>query len=752
MTTIAWGVEQTGCRKVAVIGAGRMGAGIAAQFANAGVRVEMLDVPGAGPTRNTPAQRGLEAQRNARAFMGDTATAMVRVGNTEDHLTRVAQADWIVEAVAEDLPTKTSLYDRIEPLAKPGAIISSNSATIPRADLVEGRSRAFRDAFVISHFVTPSRRMPLLELVGSADRATGERAARIARVALGKTVVDCRDTPGLVANRIGCVWIAVAVTEALRMGLSAEQADAVHVALGLPETGVFGWLDRIGPRVIPGLCRALRQALPKDDLIHDFDLPGLDLIAVLDEASGAGCAGGTGFYRPGPDGGREVLDLSTAEYRPQNAAAIRDLPGQGRDLNALLRDPSVSGAYARSVLGHVAAYAIARARDVAPGCAEIDLAMQLGHAWHQGPIALFSGLAPDIRAVLADTYAIPPIPPAAPALKGARDVDRVTRAQTGQAALAANDGAALLDIGDGLLCLDIRTKGHVIDAQVLDMLCAGVDALQGSARGMLVGNPNTPLFSTGANLAAIAAQIEARNWTTLEHFVQRGQQLYLALARAPGPSVAALSGLALGAGCELAMHCTGTVAHAETRLGLPAHLVGLIPGWGGCRRLLSRLNRPAPLSNTDLTPRRIFAGMSAPVPTRSAGEAVDLGLLDSDQDIVMHPADLTAVALHRLETLTCGFSPRGAQTVQPLGAELVSDLVAPFRKRHRAGQLSSDDYGLIIRVAEVLTGCQDTGRCDPLSEDAFADCERETFVSLARDPITLRRIHHMLETGKPLRT
>ncbi len=751
MVKTAWGVKRTECKKVAVIGGGNMGGGIAAQFANAGVAVELLDVPGAGPSRNEPAQLGLQRQKSANAFMVESAVEQVRTGNTEDHLDRVAEADWIVEAIIEDLSLKQSLYARIEPLLKPGAIISSNTSTIPRSKLIEGRGNAFQDSFIISHFFNPPRRMELLELVGSGVRQTYQAAADIARVALGKTIVECRDAPGFIANRIGCTWMSVAVTEAVRLGISVEEADAIHVALGLPRTGVFGLLDLVGIDVIPYIWGSLMTNLPEDDLINAYDLPGLGIISVL---IGKGCLGrktGAGFYRRTTNGKREVLDLRDAEYRAHSGFAVGNLPGCGKDLDALLSDDGVHGEYARAVLGNVAAYAIAHANEIAPGFDEIDLAMQLGYAWHQGPIALVNRLAPQTRGMLAKTYQGSGDLVAAPANVAVASADRVARAKAQGAPLASNDSAALLDIGDGLVCLDIRTKMHAIDGRVLDILREGLNALAGSARGMLVGDPNARIFSAGANLSEMAALIEAQNWAAIEEFVQRGQDLFLALSLSQQPSVAAIPGLALGGGCELAMHCTGTVAHAEARLGLPEHMVGLIPGWGGVRRLLSRLNRKGPTANDDLTPRKIFSGMSSSEPTGSAREAVELGLLEPHQEIVMHPGDLSVAAIQRLEELISVSAPREPEACQPLGTVLVSDLVAPFRERHREGKLSSEDFGLAIRVAEVLTGGQNEGQSKVMSEEEFAAYERDTFVSLARNSITLKRIQHMLETGKPLR-
>ncbi|SEQ93793.1 3-hydroxyacyl-CoA dehydrogenase/enoyl-CoA hydratase family protein [Thalassovita taeanensis] len=752
MNKLAWGLERAKCSRAAVIGAGNMGGGIAAQFANAGVHVELLDVPGTGLARNEPAQLGLEKQQASRAFMGATSVGLVRVGNTEDHLDRISEADWIVEAVIEDLTAKRALYKRIEPLLKPGAIISSNTSTILRSKLIEGRSKTFKDSFVISHFFNPPRRMELLELVGSENGATFSHAADIARFALGKTIVECRDTPGFIANRIGCAWISVAVVDAIRLGLGVEQADAVHAGLGTPKTGVFGLLDLIGIDVIPYIWGSLMTSLPDDDLINMYDLPALEIISKLIETSRFGRKTKAGFYRFTNDNNREVVDLRTGKYRSHNGFSASDLPGQGKDLNALLSDETYLGAYARSILANVAVYATSNADAIAPSLAEIDTAMQLGYAWRQGPIEILGGLTAKTQAVLSESCDVPVVHFAVPQLKKSRDADRINLAQLQNSPLASNAAASLWDIGDGLVCLEFRSKMNAIDGDVLNILSEGLNALEGSARGMLVGNPNASLYSAGANLSAIAALIEKNDWKALEDFVRRGQDLFVALSLAPKPSVAAIPGLALGGGCELAMFCTETVAHAEARLGLPEHLVGLIPAWGGGRRLLSRLNRTGNHALSDLTPRTIFQAMTANGPTGSAREASERGLLDCEQEFIMHRNDLLEAALQKLEFLTSGFSPNKPTTYLPLEMGLVADLVAPFREQHYVGELSEDDLRVIGSVAELLTGgCQEQ-KVRTIGEVEYSAFEREIFMKMARHPLTLRRIQYMLKTGKALRT
>ena len=738
-----WGLSETRCARAVVIGAGNMGAGIAAQFANAGVAVDLLDIPGAeGQPRNARAEAGIATQQRAGGFMGDLPVALVRPGNTEDDFDRVAGADWIIEAVIENLEIKRALYARIEPLLKPGAIVSSNTSTIPRAALIAGRSPAFAEAFVISHFFNPPRHMPLLELVAPPGNAAQAAAARIGRRALGKTVIECRDTPGFIANRIGCAWMSVAITEAVRLGLTVEQADAVHVAFGVPRTGVFGLTDLVGIDMIPSIWGSLMRALPGGDKINRFDLPGLKLVQAMIAAGRFGRKAGGGFYRRTAEGATEVIDIATGAYGPATGYSAADLPGGGRDLEALLADDTGLGAYARSVLGEVLGYAQEHAPEIAPSRAAIDVAMELGYAWKRGPFKILDGLSDAALAGLG--HDLQRGPAGAPGLMG-QGPDRLARAKSAGAVLAESPAAALLDLGEGLACLELRTKMNAIDSGVLDMLDATLGKLGGPVRALVIGNHNARAFSAGANLAEMAARIDAGDWDALEAFIARGQRLYSALRSAPVPVVAAVQGVALGGGCELSLHCSAVVATAEAKISLPEHLVGLLPGWGGCARLLERAHASGGGA------AQAFAALTLPRPAGSAREAAELGLLRGSDPIVMHPGDLIDAAADLARAMAGGYAPARPAALRAEGAEAAATILAGPRARHEAGKLSEADLGVQARIVEVLTG----GAAAPGEEMSEADLyalERQAFVALAHDPLTLARIRHMLATGKPLRT
>ncbi|MGD9918714.1 MAG: 3-hydroxyacyl-CoA dehydrogenase NAD-binding domain-containing protein [Paenirhodobacter sp.] len=737
----ALGVVESGCLRAAVIGAGNMGAGIAAQFANAGVMVDLLDIP-SDAGRNARAEAGIAAQIKAGGFMGPAPVALVRPGNVEDDLGRLADADWIVEAVIENLAVKRDLYAKIEPLLKPGAVISSNTSTIPRAELIEGRSPAFAEQFVISHFFNPPRHMALLELVAPPGSAAYARAALAGRKALGKTVIECRDTPGFIANRIGCTWMAVAIVEALRLGLTPEQADAVHTAFGVPRTGVFGLMDLVGVDMIPSIWGSLMRELPAEDTINRFDLPAQKLVQEMIAAGRFGRKAGGGFYRKTP-GGIEVIDPATGAYVAESGFVAANLPGGGRDLEALLADEGPLGSYARAVLGTVLHYAQDHAAEIASAPADVDTAMELGYAWRRGPFRILDGLSETARASMG--LSAKGVEAAKGKASGPKD--RLARAKAGSA-LAGNEAASLWDIGAGVACLELHTKMNAIDSGVHAMIETTLAQLGGKITALVIGNHDPRAFSAGANLGEMAARIEAGEFDALEAFIARGQTLFAQLRGAPVPVVSALRGLALGGGCEVTLHSTAVVAHAEAKIALPEHTLGLLPGWGGTTTLLMRGQAAKGVEAGTVA---AFGALLLPRPAGSAREAQAAALLDPAAEIVMHPDDVLDAAAAQAEAMAPGYGAAKPGSVVLGGAAMAETLLEPLRARVAAGTLSAADLEVDTVIAEALTG----GAAAPgtvIGEEEMRALERAAFVRLTQIPLTLERIRHMLRTGKALKT
>ncbi|MFP5515001.1 MAG: 3-hydroxyacyl-CoA dehydrogenase NAD-binding domain-containing protein [Alphaproteobacteria bacterium] len=761
--------------KVAVIGAGSMGSGIAAQFANGGVPVLLLDVASPGEDRAAPARAGVDRQLKAQGFMDPSAAKLVSVGCIENDLAAVADADWIVEAVVEDLAVKRRLFARLDGLRKPGAVVSSNTSTIPLAQLTEGASESFRRDFVITHFFNPPRHMRLMELVAGPGTAP-ETAALVREAAgtlLGKTVVDCRDTPAFIANRLGCHWMSVAAIEALRHGLTVEQADAVAGApFGVPRTGIFGLLDLVGIDLVPLVWGSLLGALPPVDAHHRHDLTAEPLIRRLIAEGRIGRKAKGGFYRLAPGSkAREALDLATGEYRPQAEASAN------RDLAALIRQEDAAGRYAWAVLSNSIAYTAAVAGEIADDVAAIDTAMRLGYGWAEGPFALADrvGCAAIADRLAAEGREVPPLLAAAAAQGGfhRRAADgRETRATTGAwtpvrrppgvldlaevkergPRFAGNGSASVWDLGDGVACLEFHTKMNAIDRGILAMVAEAAERVPAEFRALILYNDNPRAFSAGANLGYFVERLEAEDFAALERFVEQGQAAFRALKHAAIPVVGAPAGLAVGGGCEVLLHCDAIQAHAETYIGLVELKVGIVPGWRGTAELLlrwgRRTDRPAGPEGTAQTAFGTIAGARV---TGSALEARTLGYLRPEDGITMGRDRLLGDAKAKALALAGSYRPPGVGSVTlpgPAGREALQAIVQDWRQDGRASQ---HDEVVADWLAGVCCGGPGAGPQSPVDEDALAGLEQEALSALIREPATRARIRHMLDTGKPLR-
>ena len=773
----ALGVSHAGVKRAAVIGAGSMGGGIAAQFANAGVPVDLLDVAGAdSQSRNAPVLAGIDRQLKAGGFMHANAVGLVRPGNIEDHIDRLAEADWIVEAVVERLDTKRDLYAKIDAVRQPGTIISSNTSTIPRASLIEGMPGSFASDFLITHFFNPPRHMRLVEFVSGdeTDPALLQRARAAAETILGKSIVDCRDTPGFIANRIGCHWLAVAVIEAKALGLTPEEADAVMQVLGIPKTGVFGLMDLIGIDLVPHVWGSLMQALPSGDDLHSYDLPGDPTIAAMLAAGHFGRKSRAGFYRLGPDKARETLDFSTGDYRPEQPLSPKAMPASGRDVAALIESPDRHGTYAARVLSRVIGYTAGIGPEIAGDVGAIDLAMTLGYGWKDGPFRLADRVGLDrIRARLAsDARAVPPLLQAAAAAAGFYDADgrplatdgtrlkassgsgmaTLAPAKHGCAPIAGNDVASLWDVGNGVAVFEIHTKLNSFAPAVFDVLEETIERGGKDFIGLVLGNDDPRAFSAGADLGFILGLIKSGDAAGLSAYIARGQNCFLALKYAGFPVVAAAHGLALGGGCEFTLHANAIVAHAEYYAGLPETKVGLVPGWGGCTQLLLRQQESGAGPQGPVAPAaRAFATIMEGNPSTSAWDARSKGLLRPGDRVVMNRDHLLAAARDWVIELASGYASPTEATIVVSGPSGKSALMNEANTGGAAGRLTDTDVAIAYALATVLTGGEG-GRVDrPLTERQMMQLELDALITLCKSPATQERIEHMLATGKPLR-
>ncbi|KRB82792.1 3-hydroxyacyl-CoA dehydrogenase [Sphingomonas sp. Root710] len=763
-------------KQVCVIGAGTMGAGIAAQAANAGVPVLLLDiVPKDGANRNAIAEGAVAKMLKAdpAPFMSKAAAKLIETGNIEDDLAKVADCDWIVEAVIERLDIKQSLYAKLEEVRKAGTAVSSNTSTIPLGKLIEGRSDAFAADFLITHFFNPPRYMRLLEIVTGpkTSQDTAAKVADFADRAMGKTIVRTNDTPGFIANRIGTYWLQVAVNAAMDLGLTVEQADAIGgKPMGVPKTGIFGLIDLVGIDLMPLLQKSLTATLPEGDAYFATVRP-MPLIDRMIADGYTGRKGKGGFYRINREAGKrkESLDLATGDYRPTLKA---DAPRA--KLDQLIALPGKTGDFAWAVLGQTLAYAANLVGTIADDIVAIDDAMKLGYNWKYGPFELIDQIgaaafakrladegrpAPAILTTLGDRsfYRIEGGKRQYLGLDGdyhdivrpdgvllLEDIKRTAKP------IMKNGSAALWDIGDGVACLEFTSKMNALDGETLKLLGQATEHVAQSMKALVVYNEGSN-FSAGANLGLALFAVNIAAWGEIEKLVAGGQQAYKALKYAPFPVVAAPAGLALGGGCEIVMHADAVQAHAETYIGLVECGVGLVPGWGGCGEYIDRWVKSGLLPRGPMPAvAKAFETISTATVAKSAAEAKELQFLRKDDGITMNRDRLLADAKSRALALVDGYAPPNPPEFRLPGESGRVGLAMAaegFRKRGLA-----TDYDMVVSdaLATVLTG-GDADLIDVVSEQALLDLERAAFVKLIRDPRTQARIETMLETGKPLR-
>lgn len=771
--------------RAAVIGAGVMGAGIAAHLANAGIPVLLLDIVPEGADDRSALARGAIAKMlkaDPAPFMWRRAADLVTPGNLEDDLERIAGCDWIVEAVVEDLEVKRALYRRIEAVRKADSIVSSNTSTLPLTLLTEGLPDRFARDFLVTHFFNPPRYMALLELV-AGERTRPEAVEEIAAFGdrvLGKGIVRCHDTPGFVANRIGTFWLQCAVVETLERGLTIEEADAVMGRpLGMPKTGVFGLLDLVGLDLMPKVDASLAQTLPQDDAYQSLRRP-FSLLEKLIAGGYTGRKGKGGFYRLNKtDGARvkEAIDLATGDYAPAEKPALASVSAARHGgAKALVAHADRGGAFAWAVLSQTLSYAASLVPEIADDIPSVDRAMRLGYNWTHGPFELLDRLGADYVAerLAKEGRTVPLLLQQAAEAGGFYRVKDghlqwltvdgdYAKIERGEGVLLLSDvklkgpplaksgSASLWDIGDGVVCLEVHSKMNTMDPEVFKVIGKALEIVPKRFKALVVYNEGSH-FSAGANLglAMFAANVGA--WPTIDDLVAEGQKVYLALKRAPFPVVAAPSGLALGGGCEILLASDAVQAHAESYIGLVEAGVGVVPAWGGCKELLSRYARDPRRPKGPMPPvAAAFETVGMAKVAKSAFEAKELGFLRNSDQITFNRERLLSDAKRRALELVEGYQPPAPLEFFLPGPSGKASLAYALRDLYAKGQATEHDMVVASELAEVLTGGATADHTEALSEEAILKLERAAFMRLVKTPGTLARVEHMLETGKPLR-
>ena len=772
--------------KVAVIGSGVMGAGIAAHCANAGCEVLLLDiVQEESQDRSSVARNAIKMMHkaNPEMLMHKRNAKRITPGNIEDDLHLLKDYDWVVEVIIENLEIKRNLYSKLSDYIGSNTILSSNTSTIPRSELVSELPEDISSRFLITHFFNPPRYLPLLEVVTSSE-VNDDVVSRFCNFAdrrLGKRVTMCNDRPGFIGNRLGVYFVQRAIKATLEHGLSVEQADAMlGRPIGLPKTGVFALMDLIGIDLIPKVGQSLQSRLDEEDPFHKITGPGEDIIMSMIEEGYTGRKGKGGFYRLNRDDGKKVKearDLSSGEYRKANRRAAFPSAKMGkRGLSALMDCDDDGARFVTDVLLDALAYAAFIVPDVSDDIYSIDGAMKVGYNWKKGPFEMMDSIGvPSMVKRLKETGREVPKFLSQAQQKGSfysiEDGEIMRLSSSGEMVvverpeetlnvadlkrrgkpLKRNGSASIWDMGDEVLLVEYHTKMNAMDPMNIEMLVNAVDIAESEGfKGIVIGN-DASNFCAGANLglALFAANLGA--WKDLEDFITLGQETYQTLKYCDVPVVAASAGLCLGGGAEVLMHCDAVQAHAESYIGLVEVGVGVVPAWGGCKELLGRLVEYGLVTNGPMgAAMKAFETIGTAQVAKSAEQASSLGFLAPSDQITMNRDRLLADAKGKVLELHEDYTPPEPRTYALPGPTDMAALSLALNDLSLSGQATPHDVVVATKLAKILTG-GDSDITETLEEDDILSMEKDTFANLLKNLDTLDRVQHMLETGKPLR-
>lgn len=782
----------TEIKKIAVIGAGVMGSGIAAQCANAGYDVVLLDiVPKDAEDRNIIAAAAIKKMLKAdpAPLMSKRFAKRITPGNIDDNMDMISDCDWIIEVVLERLDIKHATFEKIEAHRKKGSIVTSNTSTIPLSKLTEGQPESFKKDFMISHFFNPPRYMRLLELVVGPE--TNPDAAETIRAfcdeKLGKGVVLCKDTPGFIVNRLLVFWMQAALNQVVEDKVPLEVADLVMgKPIGVPKTAVFGLIDLVGVDLMPYLSSSMLGNLPQDDeyrKIHK-DFP---FVQQMIEAGYNGRKGKGGFYRLNPDAPKGTREKQTLQLDPENfdesqyiksnKPRLESVKAGKKGLKAVVTTEDAGGDYAWKVLSKTLAYAASLVPQIADNIAAVDEAMRLGTNWKKGPFEMIDQLGPKWFAekLAAEGIEVPELLTKVgdgtfykveneklsyfgtdgqyhPVERG-EGVILLRDIKLSSEPVIKNSSASAWDIGDGVLCFEFTGKMNALDDQVMDLYLKTIKLIEKDAqyKALVIYNEGSH-FSAGANLGLAMFALNIALYPQIEQMVSMGQKAYSALKYANFPVVGAPSGMALGGGCEILLHCDHVQAHAETYVGLVEVGVGLIPGWGGCTIMMQRLNNDPKLPKGPMAgTRKAFETIAVATVAKSAFEAKDHRYFRESDGITMNRDRLLFDAKQKALELVDDYQAPEEQDILVAGAggKMALDMaVADLRK---SGKATPHDVVVSEALAKVLTGGDNGDPTTPISEKDMLKLEAVEFMKLTRTDDTLDRIEHMLTTGKPLR-
>jgi len=805
--------------KVAVLGAGTMGARIAAHFANAGVPSYLLDIvpPDAdAPARNKIAAAGLDAAKKSKpaAFMEPSLARLVTVGNFEDDLKKLSEVDWIIEAVVENLEIKRALLRKVEAVRKPGTIVTTNTSGLPVAKIAEGFSDDFRMVWFGTHFFNPPRYMRLLEIIPTpdADHAAVEAIAHFSDVRLGKGVVIAKDTPNFIGNRIGTFSVLNVMRLMQEMGLTIEEVDALTgQAVGWPKSATFRTIDLVGLDILGHVVGNMTTNV--HDERSDLRLP--DFFGQMLQKKWLGDKTKGGFYKKakstnGKEDERLALDWKTLEYHPRQKpkfAALdmaKNIEDTGTRLRSLLglngsgpQKGDKAGEFLWSALSDLWTYCAHRMPEISDSVVEIDRAMRLGFNWELGPFELWDAagveatvarmkkegkpVAPNVESLLAagqkSWYLDDPKAPAGKKywelgttswepVAAPAGVWSVTVAKKSNGVVKKNSGASLVDLGDGVGCLEFHSKMNSLGADIISLITQSLKpGGPGDGFDAFVITNDATNFSVGANLMLLLMSVQEEEWDDVDLAIRQFQGMTQAIKFSPKPVVSAPFGLCLGGGTEISLHAAARQPHAELYTGLVEVGVGLLPGGGGCKEMLLRAVDTAVASRGKASGeavagsvemleamKKAFETIATAKVATSAHEAQALGFLSNSDRITMNRERVLSDAKARaLELARAGYEPPLPRTDIPApGENLLAALKMGVHLMRQGDFVTDYEVKLGGKIAEVLCGGNVTPGT-PVSEQYILDLEREGFKSLCGEKKTQERIQYTLKTGKTLR-
>jgi 3-hydroxyacyl-CoA dehydrogenase len=783
-------------RKAAVLGAGTMGAGIAAHLANAGVPVLLLDIPlKEDGDRNGTVKSLFEAAKKLKPapFMLAANAELIELGNFEDDMAKIKDCDLVIEAVVERLDVKHKIFGEVDKHRKQGAVIATNTSGIPIASIAEPFSEDFRKHFVGVHFFNPPRYMKLVEVI-PGESTDGELACKLSGFLdqrLGKGVVPAKDRPNFIANRVGVYSIMCVLDEMIKQGFTPTEVDQMTgKAIGHASSATFRTSDLVGLDVTAHVVSNLYPAIPDDEERETFKIP--EIMQTLLDRKILGDKTGGGFFKKSKDetGKRVILelDLSTLDYKPQAktkfasidaAKSIEDIPSR---VKALVWGKDNVGQFLWKTTARISCYAANRIPEIADTIVEIDNAIKWGFGWEIGVFEAWDaiGVPESVERMRDEGMAIPanveamlasgatsfyryengtrsffdfktngykeiPDRPGVIVLKSVKD-------RTG--VIKSNPGASLIDIGDGVACLEFHSKMNSIGSDTMAMMKFAVDEVERNHVGLVIGNQGGN-FSAGANIMMLLLAAQEEEWDDINLMIHTFQQANMRLRYSSKPVVAAPYGLSLGGGCEIPLHADKVRAAGETYIGLVEVGVGLLPGGGGTKEMALRamdLAKKTPDADPLVFLKKVFEIIGMGKVATSAQEARDWGFLRDSDSISMNGDRLIADAKQEVLNLSAaGYTqPVPRSDIYAMGEAGMSAFRIALHMMKRGGYISEHDEVIGLKIAKILCGGE-LNHPTYVSEQYLLDLEKEGFLSLCGMKKTQERIAAMLKTGKPLR-